>query len=35
MKDNKELKIDWTKDVHSTDIELSLFIEALLNKGVK
>lgn len=27
-------RIDWTKEVHSTDIEMSLFLEALL-KGSK
>lgn len=26
-------KIDWTKEVSSTDIEVSLFLEYLLNKG--
>ena len=34
MKDNSP-KIDWTEAVDSTDIEMSLFIEALMNKGVK
>ena len=44
MKDNnrpnsdngvKALNIDWTKEVYSTDIEMTLFIEALMSKGVK
>lgn len=35
MKDNKDLKIDWTKEVYSTDIKISLFVEALMSKGGK
>lgn len=35
MDTNKDVKIDWTKEVYSTDIGMSLFIEALMNKGVK
>lgn len=26
-------KIDWSKEVYSTDIEMSLFVEYLLSKG--